>query len=77
MLHSKYDYYFKRLKSQIGLSSDVTLHTLRHTFITEQINKGTPVNIVQAIVGHASVATTIDIYTHTNNENIKKYKGNL
>lgn len=77
MLPSKYDYYFKRLKSQIGLSSDVTLHTLRHTFITEQINKGTPVNIVQAIVGHASVATTIDVYTHTSNENIKKYKDNL
>ena len=77
MLPSKYDYYFKRLKSQIGLSSDVTLHTLRHTFITEQINKGTPVNIVQAIVGHESVATTIDVYTHTSNENIKKYKDNL
>ena len=35
-----------------------TTHTLRHTFATQAIQKGVPVDVVQMMLGHANLSTT-------------------
>lgn len=37
-------------------------HQVRHTWATMQISAGTPITLVSAILGHAKVSTTLDIY---------------
>jgi len=51
----------------------ITLHGLRHTFATCATNTGLSFKQVQAILGHAAMATTTDIYTHASLE--EQYSG--
>ena len=41
----------------------VTWHVLRHTFASQLAMKGVPLNVVQALLGHASITTTMR-YAH-------------
>lgn len=41
----------------------VTVHSLRHSFATSLLMAGTPIQDVQALLGHAHIATT-QIYAH-------------
>jgi len=43
-------------------------HALRHYFATHSLRNGAWLEIVSRILGHASVAITIDLYTHINSE---------
>lgn len=51
-------------------------HTMRHTFATRALENGIPPKVVQEILGHSTIKTTMDIYTHvlpkTKNEEIQK-----
>lgn len=51
-------------------------HTMRHTFATRALENGIPPKVVQEILGHSTITTTLDIYTHvlpeTKAEEIKK-----
>ena len=42
----------------------VTPHILRHTYITNQLKKGTDIKTVQYLAGHATARITADIYAH-------------
>lgn len=42
----------------------VRFHDLRHTFATTALGSGMDVKTLSAMLGHVSVATTLDIYTH-------------
>lgn len=46
------------------LNLDGTVHTLRHTFITNHFYLGTPAKQVQAWAGHSSIQMTMDVYTN-------------
>jgi len=54
----------------------VTIHTLRHSFATHLLEKGTDIRTVQELLGHASVQTTM-IYTHVAKRNILGVKSPL
>lgn len=48
-------------------------HVTRHTFVTRALRRGVPLEVVSKWVGHASVATTADIYGHLNVEDTRRY----
>ena len=57
-----------RKKTQI----DVTPLMLRHTYATELHEQGVEVSIIQKLLGHAHVQTTIQTYVHPTDETIRK-----
>lgn len=48
--------------------TNFTAHTLRHTFATNALESGVLLKIVSEWLGHSSVRTTGDIYTHTSQQ---------
>ena len=42
----------------------ITPHVLRHTFCTNMVNAGMDAKMLQYIMGHSDVGTTLNIYTH-------------
>jgi len=43
---------------------DIRFHDLRHTFASLLIESGTSAKVVQELLGHTTITTTMDIYTH-------------
>jgi integrase len=46
-------------------------HTLRHTFVTLQREAGMPIDVISHLVTHASIATTVDTYSHLSVEELR------
>lgn len=51
-----------KLRKELGI--DFHFHCLRHTHATILIKNGVSIKEVQARLGHKSIQTTLDIYTH-------------
>jgi len=54
---------FKKVLATAGLPK-LTIHGLRHTHATILLEQGVNPKVVSERLGHASVATTMDIYSH-------------
>jgi integrase/recombinase XerD len=52
----------KAYAKQVQLSTEVTPHTLRHSFAAHKLNSGSDLQEVQKLLGHANISTT-QIYT--------------
>jgi len=59
-----------------GLAKRVTPHTLRHCFATHMMETGTDVAVIQALLGHASIRSTMR-YTHVSRAHLAKAKSPL
>ena len=67
-------YFFKQVKKYselAGITTQVSPHTLRHSFATHLLNHGAQLRIVQGMLGHTNIATT-QIYTHVSTEKLKE-----
>jgi integrase/recombinase XerD len=61
----------KRYAVRTGIPSDISPHSLRHSFATHVLAGGADLRQVQEMLGHASIATT-QIYTHVDHTRLKK-----
>lgn len=48
--------------------TDIRFHDLRHTFATLLIEADVSMKIVQELLGHSTITTSMDIYTHVSDE---------
>jgi integrase/recombinase XerD len=54
---------FKKALLKSGVKKNATCHTLRHSFATHLLNKGTNIKIIMNLMGHKNIKTTM-IYLH-------------
>ena len=53
---------FKRICKNAGITKPVNTHMLRHTFATRCIEAGVDLPVLQKLMGHANIETTINTY---------------
>lgn len=66
---------FKRICKKIDITkNDINTHMLRHTFATRCIEAGISLPVLQTLMGHSRIQTTIDTYGDVYNYYQKKEK---
>lgn len=60
----------KKYAARVGCSSQVSPHTLRHSFATHMLAGGAEIRALQEMLGHASIQTT-QVYTHVEHSRLK------
>lgn len=68
---------FKRMIKNAGITNMYSLHCLRHSYATRCIEAGVELPVLQVMMGHADIQTTInaygDIYKYLEVQNHQKY----
>lgn len=59
---------FLKSENPSVLLPNFSSHTLRHTFATRLCESGMNMKLIQDILGHSEISTTMDIYTHVTQE---------
>lgn len=69
--HRTIEHAFDRIKKRLG-HTELTLHALRKTYITNQVHAGEDIKTVAASVGHSASDITLTVYTAERLEDMQK-----
>ncbi len=50
-------YIIKRISSRVGINKSIHPHQLRHSYATHLMNNGTPLEVIQNLLGHEKSET--------------------
>lgn len=67
--NSSYDTHLYKLCNQAGIKR-FCMHVLRHTFATRAIESGMQPKVLQRLLDHASIQTTMDRYVHVTDDSL-------
>lgn len=71
MKNSSYDTHLYKLCEKANIPT-FSMHTLRHTYATRAIERGMQPKVLQKLLGHSSIQTTMDTYVHVTNDSMIK-----
>ena len=69
--NSSYDTHLYKLCDEAGIKR-FCMHALRHTYATRAIESGMQPKVLQKLLGHASIKTTMDRYVHVTDDSLAK-----
>lgn len=67
--NSSYDTHLYKLCDEAGITR-FCMHALRHTYATRAIESGMQPKVLQKLLGHASIKTTMDRYVHVTTDSL-------
>ncbi len=67
---------FKQAAKRASIKKDVSLHSLRHAYATHLLESGTDLRVIQELLGHNTIKTTM-LYTQVTNTHLLKVKSPL
>jgi integrase/recombinase XerD len=70
MSYASVDRLVRRLRARTGI--EFTPHQFRHSYATGLLRRGVRIEVVQHLLGHASISTTIDTYSHLGIEDARR-----